>query len=277
MGTLTGFNLESGGHLSVTFVLHSKYDIVREKGFTITSCHHEQHKAWRPQGGILREVPMVEASPAFDWVICCTKDIPDVGQRLEAMTRPAVTPSVTTIVLVQNGLGIEKPFLEAFPDNVCLSGVSFCGVQETSPGHILHNEPDILTISAFINPAMGWKKQHQEAWGFVRLYQASGNVKTSFHADAQTVRCRKLLTNAVFNPICTLTNLDTERLRLTAMLGEPSIVQELIMPAMREIQAAALSVPKATLTGEDMDSAIDGSSAWSFAMPSMQQYLQKGN
>ncbi|KAI8714164.1 hypothetical protein NCS52_01135800 [Fusarium sp. LHS14.1] len=277
VGTLTGFNFESGGHVTVTFILRSNYDIVRERGFTITSCDHGRYDAWRPLGGILPEVPKVEAGPAFGWVICCTKNIPDVGQGLEDMIRPAVTPGVTTIVLIQNGLGIEKPFLEAFPDNVCLSGVSFCGVQETSPGHILHNEPDVSTISAFINPTMDSEKQHQKAREFVRLYEASGNVKTSFHPDAQAVRWRKLLTNAVFNPICALTNLDTGRLRLTAMLGGPSIFQGLIMPAMREIQDAALSVANVTLTEDYIDSAIEGDSVTSFVMPSMQQDARKGN
>ncbi|RSM17106.1 hypothetical protein CDV31_003999 [Fusarium ambrosium] len=190
VGTLTGFNLESSGHVAVTFILRSNCDNVREKGFTITSCDHGQHDAWRPLGGILREVPNVEASPPFDWVICCTKNVPDVGQRLEAMIRQAVTPGITTIVLVQNGLGIEKPFLEAFPDNVCLPVVSFCGVQETSPSHIIHNESDVSTISAFINPTIDSEKQHQKARDFVRLYEASGNVKTSFHPDAQAVRIK---------------------------------------------------------------------------------------
>ncbi|RMJ16629.1 hypothetical protein CDV36_003695 [Fusarium kuroshium] len=277
VGTLTGFNLESGGRVAVTFILRSNYDIVREKGFTITSCDHGQHDAWRPLGGILREVPNVEAGPAFDWVICYTKNIPDVGQRLEATIRQAVTPGVTTIVLVQNGLGIEKPFVEAFPDNVCLSVVSFCGVQETSPGQILHNESDVSTISAFMNPTMDSEKQHQKARDFVRLYEASGNVKTSFHPDAQAVRWRKLLTNAVFNPICALTNLDTGRLRLTTMLDGPSIIQGLIMPAMREIQVAAFSVANVTLTEDDMNSAINSDSVRSFVMPSMQQDVQKGN
>jgi len=282
VGTIAGFNLEASEQARVTFILRSNYDAVLKDGFVIDSYDNGKVEGWRPLGGILRSVPEVRDNASlsdgvapFDWVICCTKNIPDVGPKLEDIIRPSVTPGVTTIVLIQNGLGIEKPFLSAFPQNICLSGISFCGVDEPTPGYILHKDPDVLTVSAFPNPAMDIDIQHQKARDFVSLYAASGRAKANFEVNVEAIRWRKLLFNAVYNPICALVDLDTSRIRLMTASGPPSIIEELLKPAMQEIRAAALAVANVTLSDEEVEAAIHGESIRSFSMPSMQQDVRK--
>lgn len=277
---MAGFNLEAtGGQAVVTFVLRSNYGVVLEKGFKIDSCDHGKHNRWRPFGGILNSVPKVQHEASnpltYDWVICCTKNIPDVGQPLTDILRPSISPGYTTVVLIQNGVGIEKPFLKAFPDNTCLSGVSFCGVEELGPGNILHSGPDVLSIGPFLNPALDVERQYQVAKDFVSLYSASGKVQATFDPDVQGVRWRKLLINAAYNPICALTGLDTSRLRLATRVGEPSIIEELIRPAMNEVRNAALVVANVILEDEDVTSAINSDPITDFSVPSMLQDLRK--
>lgn len=76
----------------------------------------------------------------FDFIVVTTKNIADVSPTVTEIIAPAVTAGHTTIVLLQNGLNIEKPLLVAFPMNPVLSGVSLIGAAETSPGVILHDD-----------------------------------------------------------------------------------------------------------------------------------------
>jgi hypothetical protein len=43
------------------------------------------------------------------YIICTTKNIPDVPPSLGDLIKPAVTPGHSIIVLIQNGLNMEKP------------------------------------------------------------------------------------------------------------------------------------------------------------------------
>lgn len=58
----------------------------------------------------------------FAYIVVTTKNIQDVTDMTEIVA-PAVTPD-STIVLIQNGIGIEREFFKKFPKNVVLSGVS---------------------------------------------------------------------------------------------------------------------------------------------------------
>lgn len=48
VGTIAALNLEKGGLATVTAVLRSNYEAVRQNGFNITSCDHGTLTGWRP-------------------------------------------------------------------------------------------------------------------------------------------------------------------------------------------------------------------------------------
>lgn len=48
IGTITAYNLEVGGLATVTGVLRSNYDLVKEHGFKIWSCDHGDIPSWKP-------------------------------------------------------------------------------------------------------------------------------------------------------------------------------------------------------------------------------------
>jgi ketopantoate reductase len=52
VGTIAAVNLELGGLAKVTAVLRSNFEIVRRKGFTITSVDHGKLSGWRPTKGV---------------------------------------------------------------------------------------------------------------------------------------------------------------------------------------------------------------------------------
>lgn len=120
VGTMASYALETGGQVEVTSVLRSNYDAVKKDGFRIDSLEHGNGiTGFRPTS-IVRQVPNVskEGLQQFDYIILTTKNIPDVPPTVADIIEPAVTPKTTSIVLLQNGLSIEKPIIERFPDNV---------------------------------------------------------------------------------------------------------------------------------------------------------------
>jgi len=279
IGTIAGLNIESGGLATTTLVLRSNYSAVRTNGFTINSVDHGLWTGWRPSGGILRHIPDVvkEGFEPFDYILCCTKNIPVIPPALSDIIRPAVRPGHSVVVLVQNGLNIETPILEAFPDDVCLSGVSFCGAEELEPGHIVHNDTDRLDIGAF--PGNCAESQAVEAAQKLgQIYAASGKVEANYNKDVRYLRWRKLLINAVYNPISALTNLDTSRLRLSSLDNRDGadIINNLLKPAMREVVAAAKAVHNVELEDSLIDATVESDPIEAFIAPSMLQDVRKG-
>ncbi|SPJ72998.1 related to 2-dehydropantoate 2-reductase family protein [Fusarium torulosum] len=274
IGCIAALNLESGGRAQVTAVLRSSYDIVKERGFTINSVDHGQVRGFRPTE-ILTSVPDVSQpgiSP-FDYIICSTKNTPDVSSPVADLIRSAVTPGHSTILLLQNGLNIEDPLYEAFPDNVILSGISMCGSSEPESGTIEHNVHDELLIGPFRDTG----DAADRAKDFVARYSASGRCTCRFDSNVAFSRWKKLLYNAVYNPVAALTKLDTGDIQLC-----PGFVDEVVRPAMKEIQVAAGAYGQ-ELTDEMIEATIITEPIEDHVSPSMlidvrkEQYIEFEN
>lgn len=65
-----------------------------------------------------------EAGQTFDFVICANKAIDQAS--VPPQIGPAVDEKKTTIVIIQNGVGNEEPFRNAFPSTTILSCVVGC-------------------------------------------------------------------------------------------------------------------------------------------------------
>jgi ketopantoate reductase len=120
----------------------------------------------------------------------------------------------TTLILLQNGLNIEKPFLTSHPTTPVLSGVSLIGSAELTPGQIVQDEPDRLFIGAFTNPNLSPSVLEKVATEFVKMYAAAGKTNCTYSPNVLHDRWKKLVYNACLNPICAVTGLDTGRIRL---------------------------------------------------------------
>ena len=288
IGTITALNLEAcspglgnAGRVSVTAVLRSNYKIVSERGFRIESCDHGDFAYWRPTT-ILPSIPDVSKDnlAPFHYIIITTKNNPDVPPPLPTLIAPAVTANWSTIVLIQNGINIEKPFITAFPTNIILSGVSRMGAAEPELGHITQDDPDRLYIGAFHNPSIKDPTVESDvAQDFVRLYNLSGKAKCEYNADIAFVRWRKLLYNCVWNPICALTDLDTGRFRLAfppSIPKEESPLETLVRPAMHEVRAVAKAAAGVELAEGLVDEMIAADPIEIFCVPSMLQDVRKG-
>ena len=250
VGTIVALNLEGGGLASVTAVLRSNYDQVERNGFDIKSCDHGELKGWRPSKSwfsflsmpkqkltkiaiVVGHVPSTKEHK-FDYIVCTTKNVPDCHPTLVETIAPAVTLGHTVIVLLQNGINIEKPVIEAFPNNAVLSGISYIRSHELKPGVIEHMDHDELVLGPFRNPALLRRDEESFARQFCEMYSAGRKTRCVYDDDVAYSRWRKLMYNACINSICAATGLDTGRVQQTG-----SLVDGIVRPAMNEIVAAA--------------------------------------
>jgi len=187
---------------------------------------------------VLNKIPDIEKEglEPYDYIVLSTKNIPDVPPSVVELVMPALPKNNThtTLVLIQNGLNIEKPFLESHPNTVVLSGVSLIGSAQPRPGHIVQDEHDRLLIGAFDNANVSGEVRDSKAKEFVELYNKGGKTDCQWSPNVLHDRWRKLVYNACLNPICAITGLDNGRIRLA-----DGAVEGLVRPAMQEIVQAA--------------------------------------
>lgn len=235
---MAAYALESGGQAEVSIVLRSNFKAVEQNGFTIDSIQHGHDiKAWRPSH-LLQQVPSAHDSSAtsYDYIIVATKNIPDVKPTVVDIIGKAVTPGKTSILLLQNGLNIEKPIIEKFPENVVLSGVSLIGATETQHGVVRHDDTDDCIVGPFLS--FGSKVEPEVAKASARrivaAYNACGKVNWEYDEDVPFTRWRKLIYNSSFNSVAAVIGMDTARMRMSEF-----VIDDLILPIMLEIKAIA--------------------------------------
>lgn len=221
---------------------------------------------------VVNTVPDIteESLLPFDYILTVTKNCPDIPPSLQSLIAPAVTPGHTIIVMLQNGLNIEKAMFESFPTNIVLSGVSMIDAHEEALGTILHEEHDLLFLGAFHNPTIANPSlEISAAKKFISIYNAAGKSTVNFSDDVPWARWRKLIFNACFNPICAITGLDDARMRLAG-----TAIEGLVRPAMREIFETAKQLGHILPEGI-MDTMIDLDPMDLYLKPSMQCDLEK--
>ncbi|KAF2001336.1 2-dehydropantoate 2-reductase [Amniculicola lignicola CBS 123094] len=275
VGAIAALNLETGGLAEVTVVLRSNFKAVNESGYQIESCDHGVVKNWKPTH-VVNSVPDItkEGNEPYDYIVLTTKNIPDIPPSIQDLIAPALPPSNThtTIVLIQNGLNIEKSLLKSHSNTPILSGVSLIGSAEFEPGVVVQDDTDRLLIGAFSNPNLPSTQQTSLAENFVKIYSAGGKTVCTYSSDVLYDRWRKLVYNACLNPICAITGLDTGRIRLA-----DGGIEGLVRPAMKEIVTAAKEVAGVELAGDVVDTMIEMDPLEIYLAPSMLADVRKGN
>ncbi|KAF7593023.1 hypothetical protein BBP40_012110 [Aspergillus hancockii] len=202
--------------------------------------------------------PLRETAP-YKYIICTTKNYADIPPTVAELIRPAVTPGYSIVILLQNDLNIELPVIAAFPDNIVLSDISFCGSHEVATRKILHEDDDELYVGAFCNPTKDLAEEDQAAREFCQVYGAGGNASPSTTPTLNTAVGEN-----------SLTDLDTGRIQLA-----DGALEILVRPAMEEIRAASKACGH-DLPAELVDFMIMMDPITMYNSPSMQVDLRKG-
>ena len=180
---------------SVTAVCRSNYAAAKANGFSIrSSLFSNVHCA----PSVVRSVN--DAQGPFDYIVLCSKAFPGSTPSIAEVIRPAVGPN-TAIALLQNGIGIEEEYRNAFPENPILSCVVYCPATEVELGIIQHGEVELLEVGTY--PRDAPEEHKKAAQGFVELLRKA-EATAKLYDDVQTQRWSKLIVNASWNPICAL-------------------------------------------------------------------------
>lgn len=218
IGSFYGAVLKRAG-CRVGVVLRSEYDAVAANGFQIESPLGDL--SYRPDD-LLRETESLETAP--DYLILCVKVLPGLDRA--GLVRPWMGKQ-TRLVLIENGLDIERELKDAYPQNPLLSCLAFIAVSRIAPGKVEHKAYGRLVMGRYPEGV------DDDARTLAELFN-DGGVAVDLTEQVVGERWRKCLWNTPFNPLSVLANGADTRTMLDTEGGEA-----LIRAMMQEVSAIA--------------------------------------
>ena len=243
IGTIYVYLLSKPGY-DVTAVCRSNYDAAKADGFLIDSEIYGKGIQIHPK--VVRTPAEAAKDGPYDYIIVTTKALPET--ETSRVIEPAVTKGMTTIALIQNGIGFEDEYAELFPENPLLSCVVYLPSTQIAPGHMQMGTFESLEVGTF--PASAYKERagvKGAADGFMEVMRSAGSQAKWFD-DVQEKRWNKLLVNAPWNPMCALT-LSRDVAFLTASPGAEKLVHDVMLEVVaiaRALGYTSLSAERAT-------------------------------
>ena len=218
IGSFYGAILKRAG-CTVSAVVRSEYEAIRDGGFQFESPLGDI--SWRPDH-LYRDGDQADSQP--DYVILATKVLPNSDRA--ALIRPWLGED-TGIVLIQNGLDIERELAEAFPNNPIISCLAFIAVSRVAPGQIKHNAYGRLVMGRF-------PEGIDEHCSRLRDLFVEGGIDIKLTEQVVGERWLKCVWNTPFNPLSVLANGADTYTILDTPGGE-----QLIRDLMAEVMAVA--------------------------------------
>ncbi len=218
VGGFYGARLQHSGR-EVHFLLHSDYDHVRRHGLKITSPEGDFH---------LRKVnayKSADAMPPCD-VVCLT--LKTTANHLLPEILPPVTAPNGVVLVMQNGLGIEKDVAAVVGPERVMSALCFLCAMKTGPGEIHHLDYGAIRLADYspYGTPMGVTQRMREISEDFR----QAGIRVELVDDFLLARWQKLVWNIPFNALCTILNVATDKLmadeEATALVE--SIMQEVV-------------------------------------------------
>lgn len=184
----------------------------------------------------------------------------DTREAAEA-ARPMVR-SHTTVLAIQNGVENEAIIGEVLGDEHVVPGVAVIGVDMPEPGLVRHTNNGSITLGEVSGEETQRVRDICEAF-------AGADVETRVSSDIGSVKWRKLVWNASFNPITALTG------RRVLDLIEDDNARTLAEDAMREAIAVGRGL------GHKIDDSIIARATqhdpnWADSKTSMLQDIERG-
>ncbi|KAJ2778681.1 hypothetical protein GGI15_004102 [Coemansia interrupta] len=196
VGGLFAWRLSLSSTMSVSLVCRSNYQKVKTSGYLINSAQFGA-STYRPHAVYRTVEEAAEQNGPFDYVIVALKALPNLYDSSERIL-PAVSPT-TMILLFQNGIGIEEPFVKRYPHNALVSSVSFVSVKQEDSGVLKHGGFSMLAAGVHQSRGSVWESTEQ----LRHLFDAfeSQGVSCTIEPDIQPYRWQKHVLNGSTNPV----------------------------------------------------------------------------
>lgn len=217
IGGYYGGKLAKAGR-TVRFLLHTDYAYVKEHGLQIDSCdgsfHLDKIEAYND----------TRLMPISDVILVCLKSTNN--HLLKEMLSP-ITNERTTVVLIQNGIGLEEDLQTQFPSLHIVAGLAFICSGKVGPGHISHQCYGSINLGNFSCPDDLFSK-------LIVDFKDAGIIAADVpYAEA---RWKKAVWNMPFNGMTVVLNTSTDKL-----LNNPA-TRRLIYDLMMEVIDGAKAI-----------------------------------
>ncbi|KAF5616473.1 2-dehydropantoate 2-reductase [Fusarium tjaetaba] len=234
IGILYSYVLWRAG-ASVVCICRSNYEDAKENGFTIWSTVIGD-RTFRPQIVSSIEDAIATSEKPFDYLLVCTKAFPNSNPSPAILVASVVkhSPDVA-VVLIQNGIGIEQPYRDLFPNTCIISGVTYSPTTQVSPTGICHTESLRLCIGSF--SAQSPLEDDTSIIASLADLLKAGGASVEVHPSIQIERWKKLVANAAWNPICALS-----QCRDVQFLSTSPVAMDCAQGVMREVVAVGNAV-----------------------------------
>lgn len=248
VGAFYGSRLAQVSSVRVSVICRSNYKAVAANGFKVTSPKYGAYN-FVPHRTFANPKEAASSGISWDYAVVSTKALPDVSDDSEIL-EGLVRDNHTAIVLIQNGLGVEEPYVKRFPKSPILSAVTIVSAAQTSPGIIAHNRWTRISIGPYLSKADDKATSEtaiEKNKAFVELLQAGGikDAEEYSHTKLQMVRWHKIAINASMNPSAVLSGGTTNN----GMSTDPELYRHL-KALMEEVLSTAPKVLGAPLPKE---------------------------
>ena len=216
IGAYYGAKLAHAGN-DVHFLLHSDYDYVKEHGLQVDSC----------DGSFHLDAPQVYRStadmPDADVVIVALKTTNNSRLLPELLTPLLHTDP--TVLLIQNGIGVEANVQKMFPTAQLAAGLAFICSAKSEPGRVNHQCYGSINIGNYSCHDTAQLKR------LIADFDAAG-VKAA-EVDYHEARWKKAVWNMPFNGMTVALGAQTDKILANAA------TRQLIYDQMLEVIGAA--------------------------------------
>ncbi len=173
----------------VSALCRSDFEIAKEQGLEIQS--YQGDFRFKP-AEVVKDAAQLSVKP--DYVVVCLKVLPEID--VAEIIKDAVGPE-TVIVLVQNGINIEKQVASAFPKNELISGIAFIAISRIKLGVARHTGSGKLILGNYPQGITEKTKLLADLW-------LKAEVPCDLSEKVTKNRWQKMVWNAAFNPISVL-------------------------------------------------------------------------
>ncbi len=218
--------------LDVHFLLHNDYYHVMNHGLVVDSIDGDF---------VLPKVNAYESAadmPRCDIVIVALKTTQNV--HLADILSHVATPD-SIIVVLQNGIGIEKDIAELIPGRTVIGGLCFLCSNKVGPGHIKHIDYGALTLGEYIS---GYKAAGiTSSLDFVAKAFQQAKITVRLSENLGEARWKKLVWNAPFNGLSVVLNATTDK--IISNDASRSLSLDIMMEVIHGAAALGYNIDKA--------------------------------
>jgi 2-dehydropantoate 2-reductase len=186
----------------------------------------------------------------FDYVVCANKSIPQQSRSIAESLRPVVRRD-TTLVAVQNGVGVEGPLRSVYPSNTILSSVCYvsCLQAHGKISQVSKIKPHAFHIGVYGEGSTNMAEDQERLQHLVGL-----DSKFKAIDDINVERWNKMIFNGAWNPATAILGLDTHQVIKESPMGL-TLVRKLASEISQVGLRNGVQPPK------DLDAMIIGSAA----------------